>query len=348
MKYLLAAALVILIAAFALTNLSPVGKSMNGLAVAKASSSFVRNAYNENTGYFELKYSCFFDTKACAPSTDLNEPPHSGYAMMSLKEVGRHTSDTELQALADSILDKAIERCASDARYCEWNFFPLHAFYTETKDKKYLDAMLSVVDTVMRERPVKEVVDANIPVKWWRLYESTGEKKYLDRVVKIADEELASKSLHALGPILYTSNGQDIAVYDVPSIWALFMPAYFASDEERFLDHSIATLEAAALEKHLDAYNTLPLTSNYVKGIEATLWVAEADASRKDAYRAKAVAALQQLLEERWDTPKRPLFNGDYGFLVATTTKATNVQGWITFLLTKLADEQFSEPAARE
>lgn len=327
------------------TSQDLMGKDATGLSIATDAVRFVDSALDENTGYFHLTYECSSESAACTPVDDPDKPPHSGYAILSLKRVGGASGNEAMAAKADTVLDKAIERCQSDSRFCEWNFFPLHIYYKETGDQKYKDAMMKVVESVMKERPLKELIDNNIPVKWWRLYDATGEERYKKHLLDIADKELAERTAQkTLGKTVYTTKGNyEVRSYDMPVIWALYVPAYLASKDERYLRFIQDFYEAADIENNTNYFWGATDTGNLIKGLEAMLMIADEDASRADMYRTKVRVALEALMKDRWDTPDNKKFNGDYGFLVSPTGKATNIQGWIIALFMSLKDEEFAQ-----
>ncbi|HEY4487865.1 MAG TPA: hypothetical protein VI483_03835, partial [Candidatus Paceibacterota bacterium] len=235
--------------------------------------------------------------------------------------------------------------CQDDSRFCEWNFFPLHLYYKATGDQKYKDAMMKVVGSVMKERPLKELIDNNIPVKWWRLYDATGDELYKDHLIAIADKELSTRTAQKnLGKTVYTTDGgYEVKSYDMPIIWALYVPAYLASKDERYLRFIQDFYKAAEIEKNTNYFWGATDTGNLIKGLEAMLMVAPEDPENAEMYRTKVKTALEALMKDRWDTPENKKFNGDYGFLVSPTAKATNIQGWIIALFMTLQDEQFAQ-----
>jgi rhamnogalacturonyl hydrolase YesR len=320
-------------------------RAVSGLTIASKSVTFVEQSLNEETGYFYLTYVCDATSLRCSSKDDPNKPPHSGYATMSMKDVGIAAHNPSLSKKADTVLDQVMQRCESDGRFCEWNFFPLHLYYQATGEQRYLDSMLSVTDDIMRERPLKELIDANIPVKWWRLYEATGDVQYLDHLIAIADKELAANTAHTeLGRLVYTASDAKFEVrsYDMPVMWALYVPAYLASGDKKYLDVVTTFFDKAQVETHTNHFWGVTETGNLIKGLEAMLIVADASPAHHDQYREKTRKALEVILRDRWDTPENPRFNGDYGFLVANDTKATNIQGWIIRLFMTLKDETFS------
>jgi len=318
--------------------------TLTGLEVATDAVRFVDAALDENTGYFHLTYECERESSTCNPVDNSDEPPHSGYAIMSLKRVGTANGDEAMAAKADAVLDKAIERCDSDSRFCEWNFFPLHAYYMATKDQKYKDAMMKVVESVMKERSLKDLIDNNIPVKWWRLYDATGDERYKKHLIDIADKELAERAAQkTLGTVVYTTkDGYEVKSYDMPVIWALYVPAYFASNDERYLSFISDFYAHADVENNTNYFWGKKDTGNLIKGLEAMLMIAEVDEAHAESYREKVTIALEALMKDRWDTPEDKKFNGDYAFLVAPTGKATNIQGWIIALFMNLQDKTFT------
>jgi rhamnogalacturonyl hydrolase YesR len=307
--------------------------------VAALTAKFVDNSLSSTDDSHALFHSCSASSKECVAQNDPLNPPHMGYAIMSLGEVGEKQNDTRLIEKSRLLLDSSIERCDEDYRYCEWNFFPLHEYYKKTGDEKYLNAMLKVSESVMAQRPVRELIGNNLPVKWWRFYDATNEPQYLEALTSLADAQLETYPTERLNDdVIYTDNGVDIRTYDLPIIWALYMPAYQASKDEKYLTPVISFFETANLTEHTDQFFDTTATGNLVKATESLIALGEALPEDRSKYQQEAHRILERLLQERWDTPENMLINGDYGILVAPERKATNIQGWITHLLLQLDD----------
>ncbi len=301
---------------------------------------FIDAALDPATERYDLSYTCSEVQKTCKPRHNPDIPPHMGYAIISLREVGLATGDTRLVEKSKTILHDAINKCADDPRYCEWNFFPLHHYYKATGDQKYLDAMLAVSGNVTAPRPVRDLIKANIPVKWWRLYDATGDEKYLKQLTDLADEQLRVFPAERLNDDLVYRDGQtDVRSYDLPMIWAVYMPAWFASRDEKYLAPAREFFDATDLAANTSLFFDVTATGNLLKGVESLLNAAEAIPERREAYRKEALDILRVVLQERLDTPDRTLVNGDHGLLVSPHEKETNIQGWLTYTLLELGDE---------
>ena len=318
---------------------SPASGARTDLQIAADAARFVDASLNEKTGTYDLFFTCSSDKETCNVLTDPSRPPHMGYAIMSLDHVGRATGDARLVNKAKLLIDQAVEKCGADQRYCEWNFFPLHYYAKTTGEGRYREAMLKISDKIMAERPVRELLDNNLGIKLWLLYDVTKDEKYRERLTRLADEQLETYPVERLNdPLVYEDDGGNVYLYDLPIMWALYVPAYNATKDAKYLEPVTEFFDSARLEKHLWSFWNVSATGNLVKGIETLLDISDADPARRDAYRAKARILADSLMRERWDTPERPLVNGDYGLLVSPTEKATNVQGWLIHSLLELAD----------
>lgn len=304
---------------------------------------FVDSSLNEEEQTYKLIYRCSKKQQDCSVVQDSTSPPHMGYAIMSLRELGLLTENERLTQKADTLINEAIDKCEDDQRYCEWNFFPLHTYYKATGDQKYLDAMLQVSESVMRDRPTRELLDKNLPVKWWRLYDATEDSEYLKPLTALADEQLEQYPEQRLNDdLLYTNTDYEVRTYDLPIIWALYLPAYQASSDDKYLQPAIDFFKKADVSGNVYEFQGIQKTGDLVKGAESLIMLAEADQTNRDFYLSEAQTILEVLLKERWDTPENILINGDYGIMMSANEKATNIQGWITHLLFKLDDVIFN------
>ena len=197
--------------------------------------------------------------------------------------------------------------------------------------------MLKVAGNVTSERSVRELVSYNLPVKWWRLYHATGERIYLDQLTETADEQLESYPEERINDdLVYQIGGFEVRKYDLPMIWALYLPAYEASGDKKYITPAIEFFRAAELSNHTDKFFDMTTTGDLVKGTEALITLAKADPENKDFYLQEIQNILKAVLENRWDTPGNTIVNGDYGILVSPTEKATNIQGWVTYVILEL------------
>ena len=325
---------------FSATNkAAPSGETSLTLDTASRLAQFVDASLDETTKTYDLFFRCSAIQKTCATVIDPSRPPHMGYATMSLDHVGRAMNDDRLVNKAKKLIDQSVENCEKDARYCEWNFFPLHYYAKTTGDARYRASMLKVADTIMGDRPMRELVGNNLPVKLWLLYDVTKDETYRERLTELADEQLAVYPRDRQNDdIVYSYEGGDVRAYDIPIIWSLYLPAYKATGDAKYLKPTTDFFDATRLEDNVDKFWSISATGDLVKAIEALLDIAEADSARHDAYRAKAQTIVDILLKERWDTPENVLVNGDNGLLVSPTEKATNIQGWLIHSVLELAD----------
>lgn len=311
--------------------------------VATMTAKFVDSALDEKTGTFNLFFECDRGNGTCAPINN-DEPPHMGYSIMSLKLVGEETGNTAYITKADTILKTALERCETDTKYCEWNFFPLFHYYKETGDPLYRDAMVKLGDLLLAERSFGDLVSQNIPVKWWRLYDITKEEKYKDRLLIMADKVLENPiSDLTKTKEVYTTGGFSVDNMVTQTIWAVVVPAYRVSNDEKYLAFAETYFDKAKIEDNADKFLVSQTgAAALIKGLEAILDISSLDASQSSTYMARAKKISEFILQKGWDTPNRKLANGDYGILVSPTRKATNLQGWFTVLLLKLGTEKLS------
>jgi len=302
---------------------------------------FVDKALNEKSGIFHLFFSCNENQKNCVPFSP-DSTPHMGYAIISLKKVGEIIGNDGYTKKADAILHTAIERCETeDTIYCEWNFFPLYEYYLATGDTVYKNSMTKLGEVLLEESTFKKMVEDNVPVKWWRLYEITNDEAYKIRLIALADEVL-NKPIEDLTATtdLYTANGFKVDDMTIKTIWAVVIPAYKVSQDERYLSYakdffSQASVEHAVPEilAHQGGMGTA------VKALESMIWISDLDPSISLDYRTKATKLAESVINESWDSPKRPIINGDYGLLSGSMIKATNIQGWFIVSLLSLGSE---------
>ncbi len=303
----------------------------------------VDSALDEKTGTFNLFFACDKEKGTCEPYNDENQPPHMGYAIMSLKRVGEATGNTAYTAKADAIIKIVLERCETDIKHCEWNFFPLYDYYKNTGDSLYRDAMVKVSDSLLAERPINDLINNNIPIKWGRLYDVTQEEKYKNRLIASADEVM-EKPIPGAKEV-YTIGDFSVDSMLTQAMWAVVVPAYRVSKDPKYLAFAEDFFDKAKIEDNVDKF--LPFfagVSVLLKGLESILDISSLDASRTGEYRDKAKKISGALLQKRWDTPERTLVNGDYGIITHPTNngKATNLQGWFTVLLLQLGEEKIS------
>ncbi len=311
--------------------------------VATMTVRFVDSALDEKTGTFNLFFACDKEKGTCEPSNDENLPPHMGYAIMSLKRVGEETGNTAYVAKADAIIKITLERCETDIKHCEWNFFPIHDYYKSTGDSLYRDAMVKLGDSLLAKRPIGELINNNVPIKWERLYDVTQEKKYKNQLLALADEIMekpiaGAKEIYTIG---------DFSVDDMlaQAMWAVVVPAYRVSKDPKYLVFAEDFFDKARIEDNVDKFLRFSAgISVLLKGLESILDISSLDTSRTSEYRDKAKKISGAFLQERWDTPERTLVNGDYGVIIHSTTnsKTTNLQGWLTVLLLQLGEEKIS------
>jgi len=322
---------------------------LSGVEIAQRTAQFLDMSSKPN-GMFVIRYQCDPESreeKKCREAP-IEEPPHTGQIILAYYELTKRTGDNTYKEKADKALEVSIKLCHElDKNYCEWNFFPLYRYYKDTGDKKYLDAMLAVSGRFLDDKvPLKDAVGGNYGNKLAMLYEVTSERKYIDRLRHVADEVLnrGIESTDQKKP-LYEDNGFIVKVGSFQAVWSVYLPAYSATKDEKYLIAAKDFYDKANLKVHLRELRRRLDIQNFAKIIDSLLILAEMENNQNSRYRDDALALMRSVVLHLWDSEEEVKFDGDYGFLSnfkkGENTKATLMSGWVAQELLKFDEEKF-------
>lgn len=330
-KLLLFIFIIILVAAvFILGYFFYVSRSaaqITGLEVALKIATFLDSTLQSN-GEMLAGFGCVPGNKDCTPLPVLDDQPHLGQAIFAYHALTKATGDQSYQEKSARVMDWVLEKCQTNVQACAWNYFPLSQFYFETKDDKYLQAMLRVAQQFL-DALNEDVITQNAGHKLAALYKATNDERYRKRLIEIADEKLAD----------WPSQTD----YSIQIVWNVFIPVYEITKDKKYLSASEQFFNDFNLA---DNFEKIRPSQTIFKGVEALLGLANIS-DNGVAYRAQAHDVLQKAINNLWDTPENTIINGDYGFINITPTdqiskiKFTVDNGWILKSFLILKDEKF-------
>ena len=297
---------------------------MTGLEIALSSAQFLDKTA-KGDGTFNLSYNCDQSTN---PKCVINpKDPSSSSDMITLAylELFKKTQANKYKVKADQAIEATLKTCQINPKYCDWNFLPLFVWFEDTKDQKYLDAMLNVADKFMIDQPLKNTVANNHGHKLEMLYKATGDKKYLNKLLAQTDELLSG-----------TLNQQIISNN--------LLTSYRASKKDKYLDAAkdyYKKIYVLDLLRKTSAGNVL---FSEMLAIENLSYLASLDPSSNFLQQANEVADF--IIKTQWDNPENQQFDADYGWLRDVkgdlNIKATVHTARIIRLFLKMDNQTFS------
>lgn len=322
LKWTLLVLLAVAIIAFGLFFLGniKVKKQLTGFEVASKTSLFLDKTL-QSDGSFLSGFICDDSLPdKCARVADVAE--HSGQAILAYYFLGKTTGNLAFKEKADRAMSFALEKCKSDPRFCELNYFALMQYYRDTREDRYLsEGMLPVAPRFLTLSD-EEVVLEQVGTKFAGLFDVTGETRYKDRLLQVADSEL-----------LRGEENAGRADYNMQLIWSVYLPAYRLTNDSKYLD---------AIEIFFNNLDATQFAQPYSMSKAASVWLDLWEATGNKIYKAKAHDIMQKMLTELWDSPYHPMFTADYGFIdTSEFSKYMIFNGGIIQQFLKLGNEKF-------
>ena len=302
-------------------------KKITGLDVATRTTNFLDKTLQADGGMLGGMV-CAKDSTVCEPMQVNENQPHLGQAIYGYYTLAQATGDSSHRVKADDAMNYILDECQGNVEMCAWNFFPLSRYYFDTKDDRYLQAMLRPAFLTMSS---KDIVGQNAGHKLASLYKATGDENYRAKLVAVAEEEL-----------LNWPRSVNEYEYSIQVVWSVLLPAYTATQDAKYLRASEQFFDSFDLAERFSKLRAIEVA---IKGADALLSLSEVS-DRGEVYWGQAHAVLQEVLENLWDDPETPIINGDYGFLDITEDKAvlkkTLNNGWLIKLFVIMKDEKFT------
>lgn len=300
------------------------GERITGLEIAEKAITFIDKTYQED-GSFISGFACddSFEEK-CKMVVDL--PEHTGQGIGAYYGLAKATGNPVYKEKADKAINTVMEKCKTNLQFCELNYFPFYQYYKDTNDQKYLDAgMLPVAQGILLKSDQDTIVtQAGIKLEW--LYEITGEDKYKNKLLEVADNNIKS--------LTESPNATD---YNMQLVWSVFIPAYKATRDQKYLDFINDFVAKLDIEKNPDFF-IQPYSMTKASNVLLDLYDATGDVQ----YKNRAHAIMQKVLTDLWDSPEHTLFTGDYGFInTSESSKFMIFNGGIINQFMRLKDEKF-------
>ncbi|MFZ2484425.1 MAG: hypothetical protein WAW81_00560 [Minisyncoccia bacterium] len=330
--FLILIALVIVVGALGYVTFFSEPK-ITGLEVAIKTTSFLDKTL-QSDGSMTAGFVCDMATDQCNPIVLNPNQPDLSQAIYGYYELAKVMDNQSYRAKSDQAIDFVLDKCRTNFHMCDRNVSPIASYYLDTKDKKYLDATYSSAKKLLvlsNQDLVSQDVGPNLAI----LYRATGDDRYKKRLIDVANEELLS-----------WPRGRDRLEYSLRVVWSVFIPAYTVTNDQKYLIASENFFDNFNLAENFDLSLVTP--ESIIKGVEALLSLSKMS-DHGSVYKAKAHAALQEVLNQFWDNPENPKLNGDYGFGYASGTsnkyfKIALYNGWLIKLFAVMADEKFNLP----
>lgn len=308
------------------TSAPSVPATLTGLEVAEKIAIFLKKA-KRGDGSFYLRYRCS-PTIQDICVVQMDEGP-SGQITIAFLELYKKTQDLEYKLLADSAIAYQLAACQRIVKECERAMTAFAAYYVDTKEARYRNAMMRVEKHVLSEKELGGNLANNDGGKLELLYKVTGEEKYRNRLVQIADRFLAGE---------FKGEGAQ------PFITAyVYLPAYRVTNDSRYLAAAKDLITKANLPANLSEFEQKENSYALVVGLDSLITLSQTDSAFADD--AKKVGEF--LLRTLWDTPQNKKFNADYGFVHFFGKKEPNAKytvnnGWLAFLYATMGEERFT------
>ncbi len=318
--------------------------TISGLEVAVKTASFLDKTIQPD-GSFIAGYSCDSSKpQKCSEPIPLSlTQPHVGQAIFAYFLLGEETKDKSYREKADRAMEYVLNACATNAKVCEWNFFPLAHYYKTTQDEKYLKGMLRPAEGLVTMNQ-DYIVFSNAGHKLLSLYEATGDTRYRERLLEVADAELEKEKNVPV---------EKRAHRVIQDAWSVYLPAYRLTKDTRYLRAAELLFDKFDIASNLEQFSTPTNLLFAVKGADALLSLAEISPNQ-ELYKRQAHSLLQALLHKLWDTPRNLKFDGDYGFTdvisdgqVAKAHKSALTNGWLIKSYLRMGKELFEEPVVK-
>lgn len=319
-------------------------EKLTGLQVAEKISQFLDKTI-EDDGLFQLFYRCDKKIAEGCIRAEPDKTPHSGMIVMAYWDLYQKTENLAYRQKADRAMSAILKKCQQDDNFCEWNFFPFFTYFQQTKDEKYKDALLQVADRFFTNQSLDKHVHENHGIKLQILYQVTGDSKYRDKLVKMTDAILKGELDNLKkNNVIYQEGGLTIRKWSQNFAWNNFIPAYKATNDDKYLKATQALFDQGQFAKHFDDFvkaddyfSLLLALDNLLNLVDFTL--------TKDTYLSQAREIAQKSLDLLWDSPKRRLFNGDFAMLghfsKIPNQKSTLNNGWMARLFLKMEGQTF-------
>ena len=232
-------------------------------------------------------------------------------------------------------MDFVLNKCRTNFYMCDWNTSAIAGYYLDTKDKKYLNAILGSTRNkkTLFDLSNQDLINQDAGRSLALLYQATGDERYKKRLLEVADEELLS-----------WPRGRDRLEYSIRVAWSVFIPAYTITNDHKYLTASQQLFDNFNLGANFDL-GSISIES-VLKGADALLTLSEVS-NHGGVYKIQAHAVLQESLKQSWDSPENIKSNGDYGFGYPTVRDKNYVKkalynGWFIKLFSMMADQKFN------
>lgn len=321
-------------------------QTLTGLEVAQKMALFLDKSQKAD-GTFQLFYTC--DKKLsplCLKTEKGSATPHSGMITLAYLELYQKTQNEIYKNRADQAMEVTLTNCQQNKDFCEWNFFPLFIWYQDSKDQKYLNAMLSVSDRFMADQPLIKQVNENYGIKLEMLYKATADKKYLTKLIQMTDALLAGGlDQHEKNLEIYREGGISVRALSQNIIWNNLLPTYRATSDNKYLKAVQDFYEKAQILKHFDDYKNREDFFPLMLAMDNLLTLSGLAVSPA-IYLTQAREIAQTAILTLWDTPQNRRFDGDFGWLKyfrdTDNEKSTLHAGWLIRMFVKMEKQSFT------
>ena len=298
-------------------------------------------------GNMPLYYECALTPNGECTETLVDAPQRESSVIMALHEIGTRLGNTTYTTTARRLVDASLILCEKgELSHCEWQFLAFDAFYAITGDERYKKAMLKTDEILLADYSYEELVDRTIPARIYRLYDVTGDKKYLDRLVTIADETLrVPLDERTNNAFIYFSGDYQVRERSLQTIWAIYVPAYEATGDEKYL-RAAQEFFAEANVGERARYRSIGGVAAMLLGSDALFTLAKLDPENAAFYRSEATGLLSDVLQASTDTAENEKATGDY-MVIVEKTKYVNLTGFLALQLATYTPDQLYELAVR-
>ncbi len=299
-------------------------------------------------GKFLLSYRCEAQNCEPVPST---EATAFGYSLLGLIAGADAGNDIELRRQADLAITRALRLCGQDANSCLSNFFALEEYYERTNASSYKQALEKAGQLLLTTNASR--LDAVVGAlmfypykKMESLYKITDDESYLELLTVAADTALNNWPDRIEGTAIYeTAAGQKVNYNHLLIASTLFIPAYRATNDEKYLRAAADLFKRSELEQHalgLRSERGVTLLLNSIEGLLDLSKIETLSQADRDAFRSSAALIMKDLFGWQYDAADRAIGDGTGGLLTGVSDatepagvnyKNINLNGWFAYLL---------------
>ncbi len=299
-------------------------------------------------GKFLLSYRCEAQSCVPVPATDTTA---FGYSLMGVIAGAYAGNDSELRRQADLARARALRLCGQDANSCLANFFAVEEYYERTGASSYKQALEKSGELLLKTNAGR--LDAVMGAlmfypfkKMESLYEITADEKYLNTLTASADTALNNWPDKIEGAVLYeTAAGQKVNYNQLLTASTLFIPAYRATGDEKYLRAAADFFKQAELEEQalgLRHEGGMVLLLNSIEGLADLSKIDALGQTDRNAFKASAARIMKDLFGWQYDSSDRAIGDGTGGLLTGISNatepagvnyKNINLNGWFAHLL---------------